>query len=63
MSIKKLNVVVKSISKGKEKIIYKTTWDGNLDDWIDIGGECAGVIDESDGVTISLKPASKGRQK
>ena len=47
MSIAKVNLTVSVVKGSTKKTVYKNTWDGDLGDWMEIGGEIAGAI-ESD---------------
>ena len=55
MSIKKVKVVITGSKDGKESVAHECKWDGDLGDWMDIGGECAAAIEECDKVTMYFK--------
>lgn len=59
MSIKETTVKVLGVKEKpdeKRTTIYETTWDGFLDEWIEIGGEVVGFIDDYDRIEIIMTP-------
>lgn len=54
MSLPKAKVTVKAYESGKEVDIYECTWDGDLGEWMDIGGEAGGAICDHEKVVVTL---------
>ena len=58
MSLPKTEVQVIGMNPGKEKVVYKADWDGDLSDWIDIGGEVGSVLDKYEEIRIAFRRKS-----
>ena len=57
MAIKKLTITIVAMKDGKETTVHSCSWNGDLADWVDIGGEFAGAIKDYDKVVMtSIKP-------
>lgn len=56
MSLKKSTVVVSTIHNDVPRVEYETDWDGDLADWIEIGGEIGGLIHDGNKVEVTITP-------
>ena len=62
MSLVKTKVSVEAVKDGKETDVYTCTWDGDLGDWMDIGGEVGGVVGDHDKVVVTLSRINKKKK-
>lgn len=61
MAVTKTTIEVNGINGTQKKLIYKeNTWDGDLGEWMAIGGEAAGVLDDYEKVEVVLTPKKGG---
>ncbi len=60
MSIEKVRVEIKGVKDGKEIPVHDCTWDGDLGEWMEIGGEVVLALDYDQAI-ITLKKI--GRKK
>lgn len=59
MSIEKVEIEVKGIKNGKETLLYDCIWDGDLGDWMEIGGEVVLALDYDQAI-MTLKKVGRG---
>lgn len=62
MSIEKVEIEVKGIKDGKETLVYDCIWDGDLGDWMEIGGEVVLALDYDQAI-MTFKKVKKVRKK
>jgi len=52
MAIKKSTITITATKGEKETEVHRCMWDGDLGDWMEIGGEFAGAIEDHDKVVM-----------
>lgn len=45
MAVEEVKIEIKGIKDGKETIVHECMWDGDLGEWMDIGGEVVLALD------------------
>ena len=55
MAIKEIKIVIKATEGDKEIDIYSCSWDGELGEWMEIGGEVAAAAVNYDNVVMHLR--------
>ncbi len=54
-AIEKVEIEVKGVKDGKETPVYNCIWDGDLGDWMEIGGEVVLALDYDEAVVTFKK--------
>jgi len=62
MAIRKSRIVITGIKDGKETEVHNCLWDGFLDDWMELGGEFGGAIEDFDEIVMTSQPVNSNNQ-
>ena len=61
MALKKMQITIEGIKDGEKSVVHQCNWNGDLGEWMEIGGECGVAIMDYDEAVMHFK--SKGMEK